>query len=104
MEGFYDKQTKPNDINHEILEHIQNCKFAVCDFTSHNRGVYFETGYTRALGKTVFHTFRQKDEDNKLHFDIASIRCIFCNDYNDLQTNLYNHIIDICGRGDTNED
>lgn len=99
-----ERQMEPNDITQEILEHIRNCKFAVCDFTSHNRGVYYEAGYAKAMGKRVFHTFRPQDKNDKLHFDIASTRCIFWKTYNDLQTNLYNSIIDTFGRGDTNED
>jgi hypothetical protein len=51
-----------------ILAEIRKARFVVADFTRQKGGVYFESGFAKALGKEVFWTCREDDFD-RLHFD-----------------------------------
>lgn len=89
---FVDKDLSPKDINQMVLENIQSCKFAIIDFTTQNRGAYYEAGYARGIGKKVIQTFRQEKANDNLHFDIRSIHTEFWETYDDLFTKLLNSI------------
>ena len=62
------------NITDKIISEIKKAKFIVCDFTYQNQGAYYEAGYARALGKSVYHLVR-KDHFDSLHFDIRQINC-----------------------------
>lgn len=83
-----DKDMSPEDINQMVLENIQSCKFAIIDFTTQNRGAYYEAGYARGIGKKVIQTFRKSCNDEALHFDIRSIHTEFWNTYDELYERL----------------
>lgn len=87
-----DKDARPEDINQMVLENIQSCKFAIIDFTTQNRGAYYEAGYARGIGKKVIQTFRQCQPNDILHFDIRSIHTEFWETYDDLYKKLSNAI------------
>lgn len=57
-----------------IISEIRQAKFVICDFTHDSSGAYYEAGYARALGKSVYHLV-EKDYFHKLHFDIQQINC-----------------------------
>lgn len=76
-------QGHTDSITDKILSEIRSCKFVVAELTYHNRGVYFESGYARGLGKNVFHmvhkdftkTNREADaEAKRMHFDIQQVQ------------------------------
>ncbi len=75
-----------------MLKEIRVCKFLVADFTYQNIGVYFETNYARALGKTVIFTCR-KDYFENVHFDINQTQFVILENEKDLITKLPNQII-----------
>lgn len=87
-----DKDLRPEDINQMVLENIQSCKFVIIDFTTQNRGAYYEAGYARGIGKKVIQTFRKSKSDETLHFDIRSIHTEFWETYDDLYEKLSNAI------------
>ena len=74
-----------------MLKEIRACKFLVADFTNQNKGVYFEAGYARALGKTVIHTCKESDFSN-VHFDIKQTQFVIWKNEEDLETKLKKQI------------
>jgi hypothetical protein len=63
-----DRQTFSNKICEQILTEIHRSQFVVADVTHQRPGVYFETGYALALGKTVIWSCKEDDFEN-VHFD-----------------------------------
>ncbi len=88
---FIDKTAHNENIFNTMLKEIRACKFLVADFTHQNEGVYFEAGYTRALGKTVIHTCKKDDFDN-IHFDIKQTQFVIWENEEDLIIKLKNQI------------
>jgi hypothetical protein len=84
--GYEAEVVSPNhteSITNRIMTEIKQSRFVIAELTYHNRGVYFESGYARGLGKNVFHivkegfTSHSTDEDligKKIHFDIAQVQ------------------------------
>ncbi|WP_374000304.1 hypothetical protein [Bdellovibrio bacteriovorus] len=75
-------QNHSDYITNKIISDIRQARFVVAELTYHNRGVYFEAGLARGLGKNVFHVVREgftssdpKDDLNgtRIHFDIQQI-------------------------------
>ncbi|MES2770223.1 MAG: nucleoside 2-deoxyribosyltransferase [Bdellovibrionota bacterium] len=72
-------QAHTDNITNKIMSEIKDSKFVVAELTYNNRGVYFESGYARGLGKPVFHLIKSDhvDGDDKegkrIHFDIQQI-------------------------------
>lgn len=87
-----DKDARPEDINQMVLESIQSCEFAIIDFTTQNRGAYYEAGYARGIGKKVIQTFHQDKPNDILHFDIRSIHTEFWETHDELYEKLSNAI------------
>jgi len=90
-------QTHTDNITNRIISEIKNCAFLVAELTYHNRGVYFESGFARGIGKPVFHVVRNgftssKLEDDKLgkkiHFDIQQVMYRPWENPDDLYTKL----------------
>lgn len=55
-EAYYvDLDAHNGNIFDKIVEEIRNCKFLVTDFTCQNSGVYYETCYSKGIGKTVIY-------------------------------------------------
>jgi DNA-directed RNA polymerase subunit RPC12/RpoP len=84
-----DKKEHNNFIVDEILSGIRKSHFLIADFTGQNRGVYFEAGFARGLGKEVIQLCRKDHfekvidpntkkarDDMYMHFDTAQIKTI----------------------------
>ncbi len=56
---------------------IKSAKCVVADFTYNNRGVYYEAGLARGMGKPVYHLIKKGHTDGqgdkRLHFDVKQI-------------------------------
>lgn len=84
---FLDLDAHNENIINKILLEIRGCRFLVADFTSQNSGVYYETGYAKALGKTVIHTCKESDFDN-VHFDLKQTQFVTWETSEDLTERL----------------
>ncbi|MFA5583033.1 MAG: hypothetical protein WDA09_02370 [Bacteriovoracaceae bacterium] len=94
-------------ITDRILSEIRSCKFVVAELTYHNRGVYFESGYARGLGKNVFHivhkdyaeTKPEADAESKrMHFDIQQVQYRKWETPEDVEEKLYDWINSTVGK------
>jgi len=74
-----------------IMAEIKNSRFVVAEFTGQKHGVYFEAGYARGLGKPVIWVCN-KNEIDKLHFDINHYNQIDWETSEELERRLYNRI------------
>jgi len=90
-------QGHTENITDRILAEIKRAKFVIAELTYHNRGVYFESGFARGLGKNVFHLVRegftsQNPDDDKegkrIHFDIAQVQYRRWKDVAELESQL----------------
>jgi hypothetical protein len=72
-------------ITNRIIDMIERAKIIVADLTYERPNVYFELGYARAIGKTVFTTVRQGAE---IHFDVKDWTYIPYQDENKLTSEL----------------
>lgn len=93
------KETPTNEkICDLILSEIRKAQFLVADFTQQKGGVYFESGFGKALGKEVFWTCRADDFHN-LHFDTNHYGHLKWTDPPSLRDQLKNRILAELGRG-----
>lgn len=85
-------------ITDRIMSEIKQSRFVIAELTYHNRGVYFESGYARGLGKDVFHIVREgfnrtdleaDKESRKLHFDIQQIQYRIWINPEEVETKIY---------------
>ncbi|MFT6172079.1 MAG: nucleoside 2-deoxyribosyltransferase [Bacteriovoracaceae bacterium] len=87
-------QSHTENITNKILSEIKESKFVIAEMTYNNRGVYFESGYARGLGKNVFHVIKDghtsgNDNDGtKIHFDIQQTMYRKWNDPEELRETL----------------
>ena len=71
-----------NDIVDELLAGIRRSHFLIADFIGQNRGVYYEAGFARGLGKNVIQFCREdqfsdsSDGAKRMHFDNSQINAI----------------------------
>ena len=86
---FIDEVQHNDFITPELLKHIRDSKFVVCDLTHQNNGAYFEEGYAMGLGKPVIQLCK---EDTKLHFDIAQKNTIIWSSEDEIIERLTNRI------------
>jgi len=80
-----------NKICDQIISEIRKSKFAVCDFTGHRGGVYFEAGFVMGLGRPVIWSCR-KDAINEAHFDTRQYNHIVWESEKELYEKLKNRI------------
>jgi nucleoside 2-deoxyribosyltransferase len=85
-------------IDDEIIAEIRRSAFLIADFTGHRGGVYFEAGYAMGCGLPVIWTC-QKDDIEKLHFDILQYNCIDWGEPSELRKRLQKRIEALLGRG-----
>jgi hypothetical protein len=85
-------------IDVKIISEIKNSRFIVADVTEQKRGVYFEAGYALGLGLPVLWCVREDDLDN-VHFDTRQYNHIVWETADDLETQLYDFICAIIGKG-----
>lgn len=76
-----DKVPHNNNIADEILAEIRKSHFLIADFTGQNRGVYYEAGFARSLGKQVIQLCRDDyfdgaDNEHRMHFDNIQINTL----------------------------
>ncbi|MPM29444.1 hypothetical protein SDC9_75984 [bioreactor metagenome] len=90
--GYYpvriDKYPHNNNIADEILSGIRKSHFLIADFTVQNRGVYYEAGFARGLGKQVIQLcrddyFNGADLEHRMHFDNIQVNTIRWQDGNE---------------------
>lgn len=86
---FIDEVQHNDYITPELLKHIRDSKFVVCDLTHQNDGAYFEEGYAMGLGKPVIQLCKK---DTKLHFDIAQKNTIIWSVEEEIPEMLKNRI------------
>lgn len=73
-----DKVQHNNNIVDEILSGIRKSHFLIADFTGQKRGVYYEAGFAKGLGKEViqlcrYDYFHGEDGKPKMHFDNTQV-------------------------------
>jgi hypothetical protein len=85
-------------IDAKIISEIKNSRFVVADVTEQKRGVYFEAGYALGMGLPVLWCVK-KDDLDKVHFDTRQYNHIVWETENDLETQLYDFICAIIGKG-----
>ncbi len=76
-----DKHQHNNNIVDEILSGIRKSRFLIADFTGQNRGVYYEAGFAKGLGKEVIQLCRKdyfsgEVSDQRMHFDNAQVNTL----------------------------
>lgn len=86
-----DEKEHSNSIVPEIFYEIEKCNFVISDFTGNRGGVYYESGYAKALGKKIIMTVNDKDFDN-IHFDTKQVSHIKWKDEEDLYKRLLKRI------------
>jgi len=96
-------QDHTENITDRIIAEIRASRFVVAEFTYNNRGVYFESGFARGLGRPVFHLVRDGFTDGedsagkKVHFDISQIMYRIWKTPADLKVMLKNWILATIG-------
>ena len=73
---FVNNDLSPDYIPLKILSGINSCKFMISDFSENNNGVYYESGYSKGIGKTVIYCCKEElfnDPEKKPHFDVNQI-------------------------------
>jgi len=93
-----DAEPHSERIDAKIISEIKNSRFVVADVTEQKRGVYFEAGYALGMGLPVLWCVR-KDDLDKVHFDTRQYNHIVWETENDLETQLYDFICAIIGKG-----
>lgn len=92
-----------DQITDRIVAGIRAARFVVSEFTYNNRGVYYEAGFGRGLGRSVIHTVKRghasgdPKEGKQLHFDIRQINYIEWDDPTDLRVKLKDRIAAVIG-------
>ena len=86
---FIDEVQHNDFITPELLKHIRDSKFVVCDLTHQNNGAYFEEGYAMGVGKPVIQLCKK---DTSLHFDIAQKNTIIWSSEDEVTERLTNRI------------
>jgi len=73
-------------IDNALIARMRESRFLVADLSQNNHGVYYEAGFTRALGRPVIYTCKRLDENGQLvdtqdpeelHFDVSHWPIIF---------------------------
>jgi nucleoside 2-deoxyribosyltransferase len=93
-----DAEPHSDRIDAKIIAEIKNSRFVVADVTEQKLGVYFEAGYAIGLGLPVLWCVRE-DELEKVHFDTRQYNHIVWETADDLETQLYDFICAIIGKG-----
>lgn len=97
-------QDHTGNITDRIIAEIRRAQFVIAELTYNNRGVYFESGFARGLGRHVFHLVREghtagDDHDGtKIHFDIQQVMYRTWKEPGDLESTLKTWIEAAVGR------
>jgi hypothetical protein len=93
-----DKKEHVNRIDDEIIAQLRQSRFLVADFTGQRAGVYYEAGFMHGLGRNVFWIV-QKQELEKVHFDLRQYNFIDYDSSSDARSRLYYRIMAVEGKG-----
>lgn len=93
-----DSEPHSDYIMNKVIGDIRAAPFVVADFTRHRKGVYFEAGFARGLGKHVIHCCK-RTEFRRAHFDTSQISHILWSDEADLYRQLRQAIRAAIGTG-----
>ena len=93
-----DRKEHTNSIDDEIVGNIRKSRFMVADFTGQRAGVYFEAGMMAGLGRNVI-WMCDKNELEKVHFDVRQRNFIDWESVEDARARLYKRILAIEGQG-----
>jgi len=89
---------RPGMILEDIVRGIIESDIVIAEVTSGNPNVYYEIGYSHAIGKS---TILLVERNVKLPFDISSYRCIYYDNTikgkNDVEESLGKHLDEIKG-------
>jgi len=97
-------QDHTGNITDNIINEIKEAKFVVAELTYNNRGVYYEAGYARGMGKEVFSVVHDssingdRSKGQKLHFDIEQIMYRKWSNSSELEKSLRSWIQAVIGR------
>jgi hypothetical protein len=97
-------QDHTGNITDRIMADIRLSRFVIAELTFNNRGVYFEAGFARGIGRPVFHVVREghthgDDHDGrKIHFDLQQIMYRSWKEPKDLETQLTDWIESTVGK------
>ena len=80
-----------------IIDLIRAAPFVIADLSDDNRGVYYEAGYARGLGRDVIYLVREGGA--KPHFDVSGVNHVRWSAHDDLRRRLENRILGTKGRG-----
>ncbi len=86
------------DIVDKILGMIRLAPFVIAEFTGQNRGVYYEAGFARGLGRTVIHCC-PADQIKSSHFDTMQLNHVLWSTPEELKEKLRNRILGTIGPG-----
>jgi nucleoside 2-deoxyribosyltransferase len=75
-----DRKEHVNRIDDEIIASIKGSRFAVCDFTDHKNGVYFEAGFALGFGIPVIWVCKASDLGSS-HFDTRQYNAVTWDDH-----------------------
>lgn len=93
-----DSEPHNDYIMNKVIGDIRAAPFVVADFTRHRKGVYFEAGFARGLGKHVIHCCK-RSEFRRAHFDTSQIAHILWDNETDLYSQLRHAIRAAIGTG-----
>jgi hypothetical protein len=82
-----DEETFSGKICEQILTEIRRAQYVIAEVTHHQPSVYFEAGYSLALGKTVIWCCRDEDFE-EVHFDTRQYPHIVWKEASDLDGQL----------------
>jgi hypothetical protein len=81
-----------DDISDRMLAEIRGAEYMVADFTNRSRGVYYEAGFARGLGRQVICSCKEGPDFEDLHFDTDHLNYIKWAQADDLREKLVNRI------------
>lgn len=79
-------------IDAQILEHLAQSKYVLCDLTGERPNCYYEAGFAHALGKELILTIRK---GSTIHFDLRGYRFIIWDTEQDFSEQLNKRLAEI---------
>jgi len=70
----------------------------IADLSDENRGVYYEAGFARGVGKEVVYLVHES-KAHTVHFDLSGVNHVRWSNEDELRKKLENRILGTMGRG-----